>query len=341
MSFGTKEDRISIYLIPRLRDYIFDELSDEYLDRAGIADILMGIPIPVRKDNGASISTLEIARGMAFIMGCDPEFAYNKNYMEYIQRTFGDTFAGGLLQEGIRGVERGDVIYGCIQFRAAIQLDPENSDGWYCYGRACQEAYIQGGDEVYVGRFKAESLEAFELTTIKNPAFADGYYFLGYGYLNLGLYVKAKLTWEEFMKLSDNEEKKKEIAERLSLLEEPVAIEKGYNLVLSGHYRQGIEALERYKEGKFSHWWPLWYYLGIAYEQLGLEEEAASHFLEVLKLSPSNLETMEELVKIYQKLGDGEKAEKYKGKIQVIKNNAALDKAEMEAAMASPAEILN
>ena len=341
MSFGKKEDRIGIYLIPRLRDYIFDELSDEYLDRAGIADILMGIPIPVKKTGSATISTLEIARGMAFVFGCDPEFAYGDNYMKYIRRIFGDKFAEGLLQDGINGIQRGDFIYGCIQFRAAIQLDPERADGWYCYGRACQQAYEQGGDETFVGRFKAESLEAFELTTMKDPAFADGYYFLGYSYVNLGLYVKAKLTWEEFMKLSQDEEKRKEIEERLTMLKEPVEIEKGYNLVLSGHYQQGIEKLKGYREGQFSHWWPLWYYLGIAYEQLGMEEDAERHFLEVLKLSPSNLETMEELVKIYQKLGEEDKAEKYRTKIQVVKNNAALDKAEMEAAASSPSEMLN
>ena len=50
---------------------------------------------------------------------------------------------------------------------------------------------------------------------------------------------------------------------------------------------------------------------------------------------------MEELVKIYQKLGDEKKAAKYKDKIQVVKNNAALDRAEMEAATASPAKILS
>ena len=56
-----------------------------------------------------------------------------------------------------------------------------------------------------MGRFKAESLEAFEIATIKNPQLAEAFYFLGYSYVNLGLYIKAKLTWDEFMKLSTDE----------------------------------------------------------------------------------------------------------------------------------------
>ena len=52
--------------------------------------------------------------------------------------------------------------------------------------------------------------------------------------MNLGLYIKAKLTWDEFMKLSTDEELKKEIAGRLAQLVQPIEIEKGYNMVLSG-----------------------------------------------------------------------------------------------------------
>ena len=64
----------------------------------------------------------------------------------------------------------------------------------------------------YIGRYKAESLDAFERLTLKKPDFDMGFYFLGYGYLNLGLYVKAKLTWETFMELSENQEQKDEVA---------------------------------------------------------------------------------------------------------------------------------
>ena len=321
-----EKDRISKYLTPHLSEMIFDELSDGYLERAGIKDIMTGVPVPIRKTELESISTLSIARNMAFVIGCDPTFQYKENYIAYILRAFDKRFAEGLIADGVEGAARNDFEYACIQFRAAMQIDPDNANAYYCYGRACKDAYEAGGEEEFVGRFKAESLEAFEIATLKNPQLAEAFYFLGYGYVNLGLYIKAKLTWEDFMKLSADEELKKEIAQRLEQLEQPVEIEKGYNMVLAGKYEEGIEALSVYTEGQYADWWPLWYYLGAAYAALERDDEAVASFLQVLRFSPSNAEAMKELVKLYEKLGDEEKVAKYRTKLEIVSENAKKDR---------------
>lgn len=43
------EDRISKYLTPYLNDYIFDELSSNYLNKSGLSDILGGSPRTYQK----------------------------------------------------------------------------------------------------------------------------------------------------------------------------------------------------------------------------------------------------------------------------------------------------
>ncbi len=337
-----EKDRIGQYLRPRLEEIVFDELSDAYLEKAGIADILTGVPIPLKKNDLTSISTLTIAKCMAFVIGCDPEFKYKENYIAYITRTFEVRFADALIAEGVEtAASKQSYDYACILFRAAMQIEPDNANAYYCYGRACKDAYEAAAEtleaseeaEEFVGRFKAEALEAFEVATLKNPKLADAYYFLGYAYINMGLYVKAKLTWDEYMKLTedaaDNDEIKdirKEIAERLATLEKPVEIEKGYNLVISGRYEEGIAALSPYKEGEFASWWPLWFYLGTAYGELDEVDEAITCFTEVLKYAPSNIESMEELVKLYEKAGNTEKVEKYTKKIGLVKENIEKDR---------------
>ena len=385
-----EKDRIGQYLRPRLEEVVFDELSEAYLERSGLADILTGVPVPLKKNELGKISTLTIAKCMAFVIGCDPEFKYKENYLAYIKRMFEVRFANALIAEGVEtAATKKSYDYACILFRAAMQIEPDNAGAYYCYGRACRDAYglaaenLESSEEVeeLVGRFKAEALEAFEVATLKDPKLADAYYFLGYAYLNMGLYIKAKLTWEEYMRLteavpdssleaaemaagslstnSDTEifaekdetlenssknpptnnpaagnsayaenlkEVREEIAERLAALEKPVEIEKGYNLVISGRYEEGIQALSPFKEGEFASWWPLWFYMGTAYGELGETNEAIACFTEVLKYAPSNIESMEELVKLYEKTGNAEKAEKYTKKIGIVKDNMEKDR---------------
>lgn len=327
------QDRIGEYLLPYVEDFIFDELSDSYLEKAGIADILSGVPVPIRKSElSGGLSTLTIAKNMAFIIGCDINFKHRDNYVAYILRTFTAEFVKPLLNEGIEAAAKEDYNYALICFRGALLIDPESVDALYCYGRACKDAYETGEGEEYIGRFKAESLEAFEKVTLKKPDFDLGYYFLGYAYLNLGLYVKAQLTWKSFMELSENEEQKAEVQEWLDKLVEPVKIEQGYNHILSGRYNEGIDILSGYMEDeRFNTWWPLWYYLGVAHKALGDSETAEKDFLQVLKLSPSNIETMKELVELYEACGDAQRAEKYKGKIEIVKSNMEKDRAEKQS----------
>ena len=105
-------------------------------------------------------------------------------------------------------------------------------------------------------------------------------------------------------------------------MKDPVAIEKGYNLILSSRFEEGIQALDAYRDSEYAGWWPLWYYLGAAHEGLDEDEEAIECLLKVLSLAPSNTECMEKLEKLYQKQGNEEKAEKYRRKIQIVKDKS-------------------
>ncbi len=83
----------------------------------------------------------------------------------------------------------------------------------------------------------------------------------------------------------------------MAKLDEPVHIEEGYNDILSGCFNEGIAILEAYKDDeRYNTWWPLWYYLGVGYKELDQLDAAEEALLKVLKLSPSSVETMEELV---------------------------------------------
>ncbi|MBQ1390320.1 MAG: hypothetical protein IIY82_01095 [Firmicutes bacterium] len=341
------KDRIGRYLRKYAGNFLFDELAGHYLESVGMSDILSGIPVPIRKTDMTELTNLKIARNMACIVGCDLSFKYRENYLEYIRRSFGKGFVKPLIAEGVDAAERRDMEYACICFRAATLIDPDDADAYYCYGRACKDLAdaVENADEEtrakmenaenYIGRFKMESLEAFEKAVLRSKTHDRARYYLGYAYLNLGLYIKADLVWKDFLDLArdaEDEELQKmvsEVREWRMKLEEPIHIENGYNLVLRGRFLEGIEVLQPYTEDKiYAEWWPLWYYLGTAYKGMHYFNKAEKAFLEVLRRSPSNDEVMRELVDIYEQTGEDEKAEKYRKKIQIVEENREAEKAE-------------
>ncbi|MBR0373251.1 MAG: tetratricopeptide repeat protein [Mogibacterium sp.] len=320
-------DRISEYLIDSNRRVLFDELSERYLRSVGAEDLLSGVPVPVAAGLGEELSNATVALGMARVIGADNSFPYKAQYMEFMRRTFGENVVRAIVAEGAKLGGSGDYEVAAMMFRAALLFDPKSQDALYLYGRACKDAYeIETQDEAYVGNFKAESIEAFELLTMLHPDFAMGYYFLGYGYANLGLYAKAELTWKDFMRLTEDgageaDDLRDEIAGRLKSLEDPVRIEQACNMILGGDYLTGRNTLMEYADTDFANWWPLWYHIGTAEAALGNAAAAIAAYRRALALTPSNTALMQELVEIYDAVGDAENAAKYRRKIEIIANN--------------------
>ena len=98
-----------------------------------------------------------------------------------------------------------------------------------------------------------------------------------------------------------------------------------YNDVMAGRYEEGLARLEPFLKSRFDSWWPLHYYLGIAYEMTGRRGAAVASFKRVLTMNASHLETMEELAAIYRQEGDRENRRKYEQKIELIRKHMEED----------------
>lgn len=320
-----RSDRIGRYFKRYLEKFVFGEFSDEYMLKVGVFDIMRDVPVPLRKGDleifrgGDGVPALHLAENMTWIMGADPHFEFVPNYVDFLKKLFNYKIYEGMLKKGRDAAEKGNLNKACIYFRATLCMNPTYLHGMYSYARVCRAMYLKSDNEEYTGRFKAEAMDYFELTTEAHPRFAQAYYYLGYAYLNMGLYLKAELAWKGFLKLSQNMHDRKEIKERLLQIEDPILIEQGCNMVLSGKYNEGLQALEPFFETKYSSWWPLSYYLGVCFGRLGLEEKALESFKNVLTLNPGHLETIEELGAIYELRGDSENEEKYKKKAEIIR----------------------
>jgi len=324
-----RKDRIGQYFTHYAAKFVFDEFSDSYLQNAGkgLADIMKGIPIPLRKEDmqvfsgGAGLSVFHLAENMAWIMGINPHFEYTQKYVDFLNKLYNHNIYEGLLKKGRDAAELENFDEACILFRAILCINPTDLHGMYSYATTCREMYLKSDDEEYIGRFKAEALDFFELLTEIHPGYAQAYYYLGYAYLNMGLYTKAEITWKDFLSKSFHNADRKEIKERLKQIEEPVEIEQGINMVLTGNFQQGLGVLEPFAKTKFNSWWPLSYYIGVCYARLGRHEEALASFKNVLSMNASHPETMEELATLYAAVGNAENEEKYLKKLKLIRGD--------------------
>lgn len=320
-----RPDRVGKYFKKYTKNFVFDEFSDDFIKRTGF-DFMKGVPIPLRKQDlesfkgGDGLKMNHIAENISWIMGIDPKFEHMESYLEFMKRFSNAKILNGLVKEGRDAAEAKDYDNAAIHFRAALCINPTSIHAMYSYARVCRELYLASNNEEYIGRFKAESIEFFELLTVLHPRYGLAYYYLGYCYLNMGLYIKSKLAWEQFLKLSRNPKDSKEIRSRLQQMAEPVKIEEGCNAVLSGRYELGIDILEPYLETRFKDWWPMSYYLGVAYTRLGNRKDAMASFKRVLGINPSHVESMEELAEIYAESQDKENETKYRKKAELIRS---------------------
>lgn len=326
-----RPDRLGKYFKRYVKNYVFDEFSDKYLGKQKNLEFMRGVPIPLRKEDleafkGDGLKVMLIAENMAWIIGIDPKFKYTKTYIQYMEKFFGAKIVDALLKEGRNAAEKKDYDNAAIHLRAALCVKPDSMDALYSYARVCREMYLASDDPEYTGNFKAEALEYFEFIVELHPKFAQAYYYLGYAYLNLGLYLKAKLTWNEFLNKSRSLKDKKEIRHRLEQLEQPVEIEKGCNAVLAQRWGEGIAILEPYLNSNFKDWWPLSYYLGVCYGRTGKKGEAVVCLKKVLTLNPSHVETMDELANIYAENKDKTNEEKYRKKAELIRSGGYREK---------------
>lgn len=333
--FRKRPDRIGIYLKKHLNKFVFDEFSASFIKKAeGGLDFMKGVPIPLRKEDmeefksEKGLSMMVVAENMAWIIGIDPKFKYADQYIEYMKVNFGKKIDQYLSKEAKDAGELENLEDAAIHFRASLCVHPDYLDSMYGYARTCRKLYEESNDEEFIGKFKAEAFDYFELTTQIFPRFAQAYYYLGYMYLNMGLYAKAELTWKTFLSKSQNGKDKKEIKERIKQIEVPLHIEQGYNHVIAGRWADGIEILEGYLKTDYKNWWPLSYYLGVAYANTERKKEAIQRLEWVLSINPTHVETMYELADIYEKDGKMERVKKYREKAKLIEGGGHAPKEE-------------
>ena len=251
--FKSREDKLKPYLESEVKNFIFTEISPEFLDMADLS-FMRDIPIPIRQEdlkafteNG--LSTTQIADNIAVVIGCDTKFKYVDNYLQYLHKLFDEKLILVFANKGEECLKIGNYRKGLAYLRAAMMFKDDALESMFCYANGCRFWYLsmEGDDGVddLILLLKNESREYFEHCTSAYPQFPQGWYYLGYAYLNMGQYQRTQIAWRHYMSCcgEDDPENIKEIEGRLVELEDPVKIEKGVNDVYQSNIVKFAEVL--------------------------------------------------------------------------------------------------
>ena len=329
--YQTREDKLAPEFLNMANSFVFDSLSDDYIHSLGLED-LHNVDFPFKpedliasKEKGLSVTTL--ADNMIVMLGVNPHFIYAEGYKRLLAVLFNETLPEVVCNEGKKALLKEQYHTAAVYFRAALVLEHDNKNAMFGYACTLRQWYLslEGEDESeeLVASLKAESTEYMEYCVLAYPDFDAAYYYLGYAYLNSAQYAKASFVWKKYLEVTENKgsEEYKEISERVEDLTEPVKIEAGINALTCGKYEEALKILEPYTESKYNNWWPLHFYLGTAYMELGHVPEAIEGFKRTAALNPSNVQAYEALAQLYEEAGETELAEKYKKKCEILQAN--------------------
>ncbi len=318
--------KIEKHLKDRLKDIVFVELKEDAELKISNCIIDSNTPLPillediVDKVKGNDVDDFklkQIIQGMVFIIGIDKDFKYNKEYKNFLENV-DDNIVNNIINQGIIYLDNKQKIDGLICFKAALYLDNNDLNGLYNYARCCEEISIDSEEDSINKDFEDEAKEIFEKITEEYPKFSLAYYHLGFHYANMKLFKKAEVTWERALENGIDDNRRMEILNRLTDLKDNLQYEEGYTLILNNKAEQGLTKLKPLEE-KYSDWWNLLFFIGLAHRNLNDFINAIEYFKRVIRLKSGQVDSYNEIGLCYISLGDTENAIKYFNKALKIK----------------------
>ena len=303
--------KIDKYLLKKTEELAFITVKKEgefHLDGYEIPKEGLNVPIKnevlvkgiKEKTAQDGLNSISIADAMIYIIGIDTEFRYNDEYKKFLTAlekkvNFNVRSYAGYMSR--KYFELGETTDSLIYIKALVTLYPDDIEGLYNYAIVCQEvatSYQKDGDAKGMNAFLLEAGEKLEKIINMDENFALAYYHLGYHYYNQSQYIKAKVIWEEAIKLGLDEDIIAEIQENIGKMDYKVQYEEGYSLVFQGKFEEGLDKLLPLEE-QYGDWWNLLFIIGIAYKNMGEMDRAIHYFDKILIIKPNQVDTLVEL----------------------------------------------
>lgn len=277
------------------------------------------LPISIEKGNGIEIEDVtpeNIISGMIKVLMEDPENENLDYYREFLFKVQPDieTRIANIAYEAERSESFSEAI---SLFRVLYALKPDSLNSILnlavCYDEFSQYLYKRGRDKEAI-KMEDIAYDYYKVVDSFEEKGENALYYLGRFYIIRENYEKAIEYFQEFLKISKDQGRKKEILEFLSNIRDAGIIDEDYRfakeLLESDKDEDVLEFINKYIR-KYPKSWHGYYVRGIANRKLGNYSKAIADFNLALKYNPDSSDIFNELGICYMNLNIFYKSEMY------------------------------
>lgn len=312
-------DNIKKYFKEKTENVTFIELRED--TKLGIKgySIESNIPLPIITETlveeikkgtlKEEIDISHVMEGMIYLMGADEDFKYNDEYKNVL-KAFSEDIDSYIFYKGIRFVEKNDYDNAAIYFRGLKYINPKHINGIFNYALALEsiakDFFAKEEEEKGIEFLTKSSIELETILDIDENYFL-AYYKLGYHYKYFKQHLKAKITWEKYLLLDEDELRLQEVRNELQAIEDDVLLESGITYLSYNKFEEALNMFLKL-EPRHKDWWELKYLIGCCHKELLNYDSAIEMFNESLKLHKTEADVYNELGITLFNLGDIPKA---------------------------------
>ena len=238
------------------------------------------------------ITTEILVKGIAYLLGVDPDFKYREEYIRILENLSPD-IVKALMILGNNTFDQGEKIKGMIFLKGAATVSPNEPKVLFNYAVALltivedlrneENPDHQKNSRERVAVFQEEAGKTLEKLIELEMDHALAHYHLGFLYKKDSLFQKAEIIWKKALEFGLEEHLEEHVNTLLREIEDLVQYEKGYQKILQGDAVAGLKELLELEE-RYPEWWNLHFFIGLAYRQQEQYPKAITYFQRVLEL---------------------------------------------------------
>ncbi len=320
MEFLREQTKELTFLSLDIQELVKDKEMDFNEETVEIPLLLEDLTNKLKKsDEEFKVTTEILIKGIAYLLGVDPDFRYREDYIRILNSLSPD-IVKALLILGNKTFDQGDKIKGMIFLKGATTVDPHNPKALFNYAVALLTLAedlrnIEESEDFKISKeridiFQEEARTQLEKVIDIKPEDGLAHYHLGFLYKKDNLFQKAEIFWKKALEYGLEEHLEEHVNTLLREIEDLVQYEKGYQKILQGESVSGLKDLGELEE-RYPEWWNLQFFIGLAYRQQEQYSKAITYFQRVLELEERIAEPYVEIALSFAGLGKYFKAQEY------------------------------